>query len=96
MNFPSCNVLLEMINPLVSTRFWTVDAMNFWGGQFKSFWIKSSALKYANKMKVKYPLVTLTNELTRSQTELYNTWDETYKDLVIYRALQSRNHENSR
>ena len=71
----------DIVNPLLGIRIWTVDGMNFNTGRFQSFWLKSSAMKYFQKVKGDYAVIDLNNEITGKTVRLLNRWDEKYKDL---------------
>ena len=54
----------SIFNPLTTIRLWTIDGNDWYGGRFKSFWLKRNALKAAENFKSLYLFVSLCCELT--------------------------------
>ena len=68
------NNIKQIINPTWSVRFWTIDAGDWSGGVFKSFWFKSNAIKQAYNYS-EYLFITLKNEATGKVIKLKNNPD---------------------
>ncbi len=62
-----------------------VDLLDFYGGEFKEFWLKANALKYVKRNESVWLWVDLTNNWTKETTRLKSTETSDY-----YRNEQGR------
>ena len=54
--------MLQILDPFSTIRLWTVSYGGWNGGWFKSFWLKSSAYRFAKSRNE--PFVGIQNEIT--------------------------------
>jgi hypothetical protein len=62
----------DIIDPRTTTRLWTVDGADWYGGEFRSFWLKRNALKKVEEFKNIHLYVDLINEWSGEKVRLKN------------------------
>jgi len=68
----------DILDPRSIIRLWTADGMDWNEGRFKSFWLKSNALKQCDEFKKKYLFVTLIDEWTGERYKLKDNPNKEY------------------
>ncbi len=76
--------LLDVLDPTITTRFWTVSLMGWSRGTFQSFWFKKNALKYAEESKNAAVFVKLKNESNDIEETLYDHSAENPAPSVVF------------
>ena len=77
-----CSNILDILNPSLYYRLWTVSVDGMHAGKVYSFWRKSQAIVLYKKVRTNYPEVTLRNELTKKVILKSDNWDSTLSNYV--------------
>ena len=70
-----CRNIIDILNPQLYYRFWTVSVNDIHVGKAYPFWRKSKAIALYEKVKDSYPEVTVTNEITKEVIYSSDNWN---------------------
>lgn len=73
----------NIINPMVTTRLWTVDGSGWHNGRCEHFWLKRNALKAVERFKKYYLFVSLTNDWTGKYKKLKSNPDNIHPPIIL-------------